>query len=180
MKKNTENIKQTVHAARDVDAVDRKLLSEMVQDAELSYAELGKRVALSAPAVHERVKRLRKSGVIKKSTVILDPAQIGKHLSAFIHVTTSGWGMTPELLEFAAYPEVEEIHSIAGDAALIMKVRTVDARALEGLIARLYALQGVSSTKTFIVLSTYLERTIQPEQSQALSQPAMQRDAPAG
>ncbi|WP_189339891.1 hypothetical protein [Raoultella sp. 10-1] len=47
----------------------------------------------------------------------------------------------------------------------IMKVRTTDARALEGLIAKLYKLQGVTSAKTFILLSTYLERTIQPEHS---------------
>lgn len=169
MKKNTENIKQNAYGSRDVDAVDRKLLTEMVQDAGLSYSELGKKVSLSAPAVHERVKRLKNTGVIKQSSAILNPALIGKSLVSFIHVNTSGWGMTNELLEFSTYPEVEEIHSIAGDAALIMKVRTVDAHALEGLIARLYELKGVTSTKTFIVLSTYLERTIQPEHSPELS-----------
>lgn len=168
MGKNSEIIKQNAPGTKGVDAVDRKLLTEMVQDAGLSYADLGKKVSLSAPAVHERVKRLRNSGVIKQSSVILNPLLIGKSLVAFIHVNTSGWGMTPELLEFSTYPEVEEIHSIAGDASLIMKVRTTDARALEGLIAKLYKLQGVTSTKTFIVLSTYLERTIQPEHSPEL------------
>lgn len=83
--------------------------------------------------------------------------------------------MTSELLKLSEYPEVEEIHSIAGDASLIMKVRTVDARSLEILIAKLYGLPGVSSTKTSIVLSTYLERTIQPEVSDDLLFPMPDR-----
>lgn len=168
MKKNTENIKHNAQGTREIDAVDRRLLTEMVRDSALSYAELGKKVSLSAPAVHERVKRLKNSGVIKKSSVIIDPISLGKSLVAFIHVNTSGWGMTSELLKLSEYPEVEEIHSIAGDASLIMKVRTVDARSLEILIAKLYGLPGVSSTKTSIVLSTYLERAIQPEVSDDL------------
>ncbi|WP_410751998.1 Lrp/AsnC family transcriptional regulator [Citrobacter sp. U14242] len=175
MKKNTENIKHNAQGAREIDAVDRRLLTEMVRDSALSYAELGKKVSLSAPAVHERVKRLKNSGVIKKSSVIIDPISLGKSLVAFIHVNTSGWGMTSELLKLSEYPEVEEIHSIAGDASLIMKVRTVDARSLEILIAKLYGLPGVSSTKTSIVLSTYLERTIQPEVSDDLLFPMPDR-----
>ncbi|VEW00849.1 AsnC family transcriptional regulator (fragment) [Escherichia coli] len=67
MKKNTENIKHNGQGTREIDAVDRRLLTEMVRDSALSYAELGKKVSLSAPAVHERVKRLKNSGVIKKA-----------------------------------------------------------------------------------------------------------------
>ncbi len=93
---------------------------------------------------------------------MLDADRVGKPLLAFVLVDTRGWGKTPELLAIASYPEVEEIHSVAGDACMLLKVRTADTRALEGLLARLYDTPGVVSTSSYVVLSTYLERPVQP------------------
>ena len=52
---------------------------------------------------------------------------------------------------------------MAGDTCMLLKVRTEDTRALEGLLARLYETPGVTSTRSYVVLSTYLERPVQPE-----------------
>ncbi|MEM8798097.1 MAG: Lrp/AsnC ligand binding domain-containing protein, partial [Pseudomonadota bacterium] len=59
--------------------------------------------------------------------------------------------------------EVEEIHSVAGDTCVIMKVRTSSAQSLEAFMAQLYVLPGVRGTKSYVVLSTYLERGVQAE-----------------
>lgn len=56
-------------------------------------------------------------------------------------------------------PEVDEIHSVAGDASVLLKVRCLSSRALEGLLARLYASSGVKSTRSDVIRSTYLDRT---------------------
>ncbi len=142
--------------------MDRKLLGALCEDATVSYAELGEKVGLSAPAAHERVKRLRRSQAIRSTSVLIDPVAVDKPLLAFVHVDTRGWGKTPELMAISAYPEVEEIHSVAGDACMLLKVRAKDTRALEGLLARLYDTPGVMATRSYVVLSTYLERPVQP------------------
>ncbi|WP_224544296.1 Lrp/AsnC family transcriptional regulator [Mesorhizobium sp. CA16] len=163
MDAETDDIQRNKHPAREVDPIDRKILGVLVEDATISYAELGERVGLSAPAAHERVKRLKRSGAIRATSAIIDPRAVKKPLLAFVHIDTRGWGKTPELMAVSKYPEVEEIHTVAGDTCMLLKVRTEDTRALEGLLARLYDTPGVTSTRSYVVLSTYLERPVQPE-----------------
>lgn len=163
MKRNTNVIQQNPPQARDLDAFDRKILGVLVRDANVSYADLGEQIGLSAPAVHERVKRMRRTGVIRQTSVLIDPMAIGKTLVAFVHVDTRGWGKTPELMAIAELPEVEEVHSVAGDTSMLLKVRTENSRALEGLLARIYDVPGVVTTRSYIVLSTHLERPVQPD-----------------
>lgn len=143
--------------------MDRKLLGVLAEDATLSYAELGERIGLSPPAVHERVKRLRQAGTIKKTAALIEPVAVGKPLLAFVHVDTKGWGKSPALMAVGSYPEVEEVHSVAGDTCMLLKVRTRDTQALESLLALIYAVPGVKATRSYIVLSTYLERPVQAE-----------------
>jgi DNA-binding Lrp family transcriptional regulator len=94
--------------------------------------------------------------------VLINPGAVGKPLLAFVHVDTTGWGKTEALLAFERYPEVEEIHSVTGDTCMLLKVRTASTQALEGLLAQLYATPGVSATRSYVALSTQLERPVQP------------------
>ena len=163
MPRNANAIQQNATKSRDLDAFDRRILSVLVRDANVSYADLGQRIGLSAPAVHERVKRMRRTGVIRQTSVLLDPVAIGKPLLAFVHVDVRGWGKTPELLAIAELPEVEEVHSVAGDTCMLLKVRTENSHALEGLLARIYDVPGVITTRSYIVLSAHMERPVQPD-----------------
>ena len=162
MGQNTDDIRRRRSPERDLDAMDRKLLGVLVEDATTSYAELGERVGLSPPAAHERVKRLRRSGAIRRVAALIDPMAVGKTLLAFIHIDTTGWGKTQALLAIEEHPEVEEIHSVTGDTCMLLKVRTDSTHALEGLLARLYDTPGVKATRSYVVLSTYMERPVQP------------------
>ncbi len=162
MGEETDAIRQNRLPERSIDAADRRLLGALVEDATVSYAELGEKAGLSAPAAHERVKRMRRSGAIRQTVAMADPRSVGKPLLAFVHVDTRGWGKTSELMAVSSFPEVEEIHTVAGDACILLKVRTEDTRALEGLLARIYDTPGVTSTRSYVVLSTYLERPVQP------------------
>ena len=147
--------------SRPLDRIDRKILGELARDAELSYAELGARVGLSAPAAHERVKRLRAAGRIRGTVALIDGASVDKPFLAFVHVDTAGWGKSQELMALAELPELEEIHSVTGDTCMLLKVRLHNSQALEGLLARIYDMPSVRSTRTYVVLSTYLERPTQ-------------------
>lgn len=158
MARDTVSIRRRASAGAVLDAVDRRLLSLLAQDATLTYAELGQRLNLSAPAVHERARRLREAGVIRRTAAVLDPDRVGKPLLAFVHVDTDGWGKSPAMMALAGLPEVEEIHSVAGDACLILKVRSAGPGALEDVLARIYAVPGVKGTRSYVALRSYLER----------------------
>ena len=142
---------------------DRKILRELVQDSGQTYSEMGRAVGLSAPAVFDRVKKMKAAGTITGTTAQLDGAKVGKPLLAFVHVNSDGWGKGPNMMMLRNFPEVEEIHSVAGDACVIIKVRTQDAQALENLLHIIYKIPGVHGTRSYIALSTYLERSIQAD-----------------
>lgn len=160
---NTDDLQRKVAAKPMLDRFDRRILGALVADAGLSYAALGERVGLSAPAVHERVKRLRQARVLTGTHARLDGTAIGKPLLTFVHVEAAGWGKGERMMRLAEFPEVEEMHSVAGDTGLILKVRTQSTHALEALLAQLYAVPGVAGTRSYVVLSTYLERPVQVE-----------------
>src|SRR5829696_5658891 len=71
---------------RGMDALDREILGELVRDARLSYRDLGARVGLSANAAADRVRRLRRDGVITGFTATVDPGAAGRRLHALIEV----------------------------------------------------------------------------------------------
>lgn len=162
MAKETEDVQRMVAPRRALDDFDRRILGALTKDGRATYAEIGEYVGLSAPAVHERVKRLRKHE-IKGICAQLDGPSCGKDFLAFVHVDADGWGKSERMLTLRQFPEVEEMHSVAGDTCVIIKVRTANAHALEDFLSQLYVLPGVRSTKSFVVLSTYLERGVQAE-----------------
>ncbi|WP_294222259.1 Lrp/AsnC ligand binding domain-containing protein [uncultured Shimia sp.] len=65
------------------------------------------------------------------------------------------------MMELRDLPELEEIHSVTGDTCMLLKVRMQDSKAMEALLKRLYDMPDVVSTKTYVALSTYLERPVQ-------------------
>lgn len=167
MSEEANTVRRTPRSAPPLDAIDRRILGVLVEDATSSYARIGELVHLSPPAVHERVKRLRARGVIRRTSVALDPEAIGKPLLAFVHVDSDGWGVSDALMRIVDLPEVEEVPSVAGDTCLIVKVRTQGPAALEEFLRRLYATSGVRATRSHVVLSTYLDRGVQAAEALA-------------
>lgn len=147
-----------MRAKAALDEKDRMLLRQLAQDATTSYADLGERVHLSAPAVHERVKRLKRDGYVRGTVALVDGEKIGRPLLTFIHVDTTGWGAKSPMRALAELDEVEEIHTVTGDTCVILKVRMPGTQALEDLLARIYRIEGVKGTRSYVALSTYLER----------------------
>lgn len=155
-------MRQITSAPAKLDATDRKLLALLADDSTRSYVELGSFLHLSAPAVHERVKRLKREGVIKKTVCALDGSKLGRPLLAFVHVDTPSYLVTRHLLELKELPDVEEIHTVTGDSAMLLKVRTQDTQTLEDLLERIHSIEGFTGTRSYIALSTYLERGPNP------------------
>jgi Lrp/AsnC family transcriptional regulator, leucine-responsive regulatory protein len=146
-----------------LDATDRNLLALLAEDATRTYAELGRLLHVSAPAVHERAKRLKQDDVVKATVAALDGASVGRPLLAFVHVDTSSWAVTRQLLQLSEFPDVEEIHTVTGESAMLLKVRTRDTQALEHLLERIHSIEGFTGTRSYIALKTYLERGPSPQ-----------------
>lgn len=144
-----------------MDHVDRLLLAHLQQDAMQSYATLGKAVGLSAGAAHERVRKLRERGVIRRTSVEVDPAAVGGGVLSFVTVDSTSW-MGESSEAFAAIPEVLEAHIIAGSASVLLKVRTATTEQLQDVLRRLYGVPGVSGTQATVVLETFFERPVSP------------------
>ncbi len=159
----TNDIRKDGSHPSGLDRTDRMLLRLLAERADRSYAELAERVHLSPPAVHERVKRLRRDGVILGTVAKLDGKKIGCPLLAFVHVTTEGWGMTEPILALRGLADVEEIHTATGDTCLILKLRCSSPSSLEKLLSRIQEVKGVRTTHSYVVLGTYLERGPMPE-----------------
>lgn len=137
------------------------LLSELQRDATQAYAALGKAVGLSAGAAHERVRKLREQDVIRRTTVDVDPAAVGRGVAAFVLVEANAWmGDHPVREALEALPEVVEAHVIAGPASLLVKVRTATTEDLQSSLRRLFAIDGVTGTQTIVVLESFFERPV--------------------
>ena len=90
-----------------IDATDQQIIALLVEDARASYAEIGAKVSLSAPAVKRRVDRLRAGKVIRGYTAIIDPAALGWTTEAFVELFCTG-RTTPVQIAAAVrnFPEV--------------------------------------------------------------------------
>lgn len=163
MTKKTNNVRQSASWRVKLDQKDRRILAHLARNADQSFSELGDKVALSPPAVHERVKRLKRDGVIKATVARIDGASIGCPLLAFIHVDAENWDQQAMLAAFEKAADVEEIHSVAGETGYILKVRTRDTSDLEALLKRLQSIEGVLRARSHVVLKTSLERGPAPD-----------------
>ncbi|KAB8196844.1 AsnC family transcriptional regulator [Nonomuraea phyllanthi] len=135
------------------------LIGLLMEDATRSYAVLGKAVGLSSGAAHERVRKLRERGVIRRTTIEVDQAALGRAVTAYVMVDGGTW-MGDSADALAAIPEVEEAHVIAGPASVLLKVRTEGPRELQDVLRRVFEVDGVTGTKTIVVLETFFERTL--------------------
>ena len=145
-----------------MDRIDRALLARLQEDAAESYAGLGQAVGLSAGAAHERVRKLRERGVIRRTTVEVDPTVVGGGVLAFVMVDSTAW-MGDSAEGFAALPEIVEAHVISGSASVLVKVRTATTEQLQDVLRRIYEIGGVSGTQATVVLETFFERPVSPQ-----------------
>ncbi|MFJ6434351.1 Lrp/AsnC family transcriptional regulator [Streptomyces sp. NPDC091416] len=144
-----------------MDHIDRALLEQLQQDATQSYAALGRTVGLSTGAAHERVRKLREHGAIRRTTADVDPSALGYGVLAYVTVDSTRW-MGDTAQEFAALPEIVEAHIIAGNASVLVKVRTRSTEQLQDVLRRIHAIDGVNGTRATVVLESLFERPASP------------------
>lgn len=145
-----------------LEELDARIAEVLADDGRCSFTDLAEKVGLSVSAVHQRVRRLEKRGVIQRYTAVLDHEQLGRPLTAFVSLTPIDPAAPddyPQLL--AGLPEIESCYSVAGVESYIIKVRVGSPSELESLLGAIRTTAGVS-TRTTVVLSTPYEQRAVP------------------
>ena len=125
-----------------MDAIDRKILAVVQQDASLSVAEIGQRVGLSSTPCWKRLQRLEADGVIMRRVALVNPDKIGLGITVFVSVETNDHSQE-WLKKFAevvgAMPEVMEFYRMAGDVDYMLRVVVPDIAGYDAFYKRLIA-----------------------------------------
>jgi Lrp/AsnC family leucine-responsive transcriptional regulator len=136
-----------------LDDIGWKILGELQQNARIPFAELGRIVGLSTPAVMERVHKMEDEGIIMGYRAHIDPAKVGLAILAFVNVKVGGENLARFMELAASHPEVLECHRVTGAESFLLKVAVSDVMHLEKLLD---ALMPYFATTTLMVLSTAL------------------------
>ena len=125
-----------------MDAIDRKILAVVQQDASLSVAEIGQRVGLSSTPCWKRMQRLEAEGVIMRRVALIDPDKVGLVITVFVSIET-GDHSQDWLSQFAqvvdAMPEVMEFYRMAGDVDYVLRVVVQDMAGYDTFYKKLIA-----------------------------------------
>lgn len=145
--------------AVELDELDSKILSTLLIDGRTPASQIADQIGLSRPAVADRIAKLEQQGVIRGTTVVLEPSSVGRNVTAFIAarggVSEKSWRVFEELMNGE---EILEVHTVAGDDCYLLKVRTESIPALNALVGRLTAPPLSLSTRTTIVMETHCEK----------------------
>jgi Lrp/AsnC family transcriptional regulator, leucine-responsive regulatory protein len=141
-----------------LDDIDAKIITALGVDSRRSYADVGQEVGLSTAAVHERVKKLIERGVIERFSLKLDPAKLGLHMTAFVAITNQRALHCRDVAQLLReIPEILELHSVAGEHDFMAKVRTTHAQAMEEVLHKIKAIDGIARTTSTVVFTTEFE-----------------------
>jgi Lrp/AsnC family leucine-responsive transcriptional regulator len=140
-----------------VEEIDRQIVALLARDGRMSFTDLAKETGLSVSAVHQRVRRLQKRGVIRGFTAQFDPDEIGLPMTAFISIKPIDPAAPDDAPDRLAHlSAIEACHSVAGEENYILKVRVATPLELEELLQQIRTSANVN-TRTTVVLSTPYE-----------------------
>ena len=143
-----------------LDAIDRKILALLQDDAKIPQAKVAKAVGLTAPSINERIRKLERGGYIRAYVALLDEKKLGQDVTAFVEVFIEQPRFEAGFIEaVSGLDEVLECHHITGEFSLLLKVRVADMAAFRKLlIEKLNTVRGVRQTRTLVVLATAKEQ----------------------
>jgi Lrp/AsnC family leucine-responsive transcriptional regulator len=139
----------TLSSANSLDAVDWRILRELEADGRVPLAQLGRRVALSPPAVADRVRRLERAGIIVGYRAEIDAGALGSPVAAFLQIKLLGTRGEKIPALARELREVVECHRTTGETCFILKIRAASIQHLGELIER-FAPYGQSITSVIL------------------------------
>lgn len=139
-----------------IDVLDKKIIELLKENARKSYAEIGRKVHLTASSVRERIRRLEDDGVITKYSVVLDQSKLGYNMEVFIMLNLYSGNLKSFLAVVQGIKEVQQCYRITGNQNVQMKVLLHDQGHLQELLDKLMV---YGDTTTHLVLSEVINNS---------------------
>jgi Lrp/AsnC family transcriptional regulator for asnA, asnC and gidA len=145
----------------NIDEIDLKILRILIEDAKVSYGEIGEQVFLSPGAVHTRVKKMETSGIITGSSISVDTKKLGWDIAAFLGIYLEKSEQYDDVaLHLKTIPEIVSINYTTGNYSIFVKLMCRDTAHLRSVLHdKIQKIQGIQRTETFISLEESLSRT---------------------
>lgn len=145
-----------------IDGIDKKILRALMSDARTPVLEIARQVGISGAAIHQRLRKLEKSGLISGSKFIINPKVLGYTTMAFVGIYLDKAISNPQAVkQLKKIPEVLECHYTTGNWSILIKILCKDNAHLMHLLNNdIQSITGVSRTETFISLDQQIERQI--------------------
>jgi len=155
-------IKKLKFRSANLDEIDNKILDMLLADSRTPLSHISQEVGLSSPAIRERINKLKKDGIIKGFSTIIDYKQLGLGLTAFIGLSMDESKCCQEevFTDLENIPRVLEAHFTNGEEDILVKIVTENTETLVDLLGQMNAIDGVNRTKTLIALKTPIERSL--------------------
>jgi len=143
-----------------IDSLDKKILSILTKNARVPFLEVARACNISGAAVHQRVQRLIKLGIISGSQFNVNPKMLGFKTCAFVGIFLDNAALFNSVSEkLIKIPEITQCHYITGQWAMFVEVYSRDNEHLRIILAdKIQSITGVSRTETFISLDVLIDR----------------------
>jgi len=146
----------------EIDGIDKEILRALMEDARTPVLEIARKVGMSGAAIHQRLRKLEKSGLISGSKFVINPKVLGYTTMAFVGIYLDKAVSNPEAVkQLQKIPEVLECHYTTGNWSIFIKILCKDNEHLMFLLNKeIQSIPGVSRTETFISLAQQIDRQI--------------------
>jgi DNA-binding Lrp family transcriptional regulator len=138
-----------------LDEIDRKIIRYLRENARMTFVDIGKALDVSDATVYNRVKHLTEMGVIKKFTIEVDDAAVGKRTHGFILVNVKPGAVKDVSRQFCEIDRVSEVHEVHGSEDLIVKVAAKNLSRLRSVILKAREIPDVVDTEFIPIFKTW-------------------------
>ncbi len=141
----------------NLDDVDRKLLNILQDNADLTYAEIGKILGVSPSTVYMRIKKLKEKGYIRRIVAEVPPEVVGINLRALILLNVDLKKYNDVVQKLLSYPQIKVVYDITGEWTFLVEVFVKDHKELSELLDSLGSIEGIQKSTTLVVLKVIKE-----------------------
>lgn len=144
----------------DLDHIDLQIIEMMLEDAKISYAEIGQKLFVSGGTVHVRLKKLTEMGIITGSSLKVDFTKLGFDITAFVGIFLAKSQYYNDVIaDLQKIPEVVSAHYTTGNYSIFTRIMCRDTDHLRSILAtNIQKIEGIQRTETFISLEESINR----------------------
>ena len=146
----------------EIDKLDLQILSMLMQEAQMPYTEIAKKLVVSGGTVHVRMKKLIGMGVVKGSHLEIDASKLGYDICAFVGMFLEKGSLYNRIVkQLEEIDEITEIHYTTGRYGIFLKIISRNTRELRSILNdKVQPIEGIQRTETFISLEESMKRPI--------------------